>query len=530
MRRKIIVLLISFLFFLPGLSSAQTTGGLQGQIHDLLQHVQQLQQQLSRTQNNQSTPWCHTFNINLRFGDSSSEVQALQTALKKDGESAIITGTFGSQTFAAVKRFQEKYSLQLLAPYGLTTGTGYAGKGTRNLLNAIYGCPPVITPIIPPTTSNTSGTNPTPSYGGGGGIVSVTPPTEPQIPIIVVPPPPLPAPHPIPTPTPTPTPPPVQPLVTIDTPANGATVNSPVTIHATYNQTASYMKVWVDHVADDTDIPHNTNTFAVSLSLSAGTHLLEVQAADAATGVVYTTPITINVAPPTPPPPVPPAPGITITNIQNRTDWKTCGACGNTGGGGALASYQMKPGISSPSLSGSSAQFSIDGAGQAYANAYWYAQQTAQAPTGPVKYISYSFDLYVPSVPSGVIQAIEFELQQGVNGKTYNFAWQADYAENAWRTFDYASKQWNSAPVPFAQFAPNSWHHILTTYHIDSTTGAGIHDSIAIDGQTHDNLNISYAPSPGSSNYLNNAFQLDTNSHGSPYGVYVDNMQIQFQD
>ncbi len=346
------------------------------------------------------------------------------------------------------------------------------------------------------------------------------------------------APPPVPTPTPTPTPPPpvpAQPLVTVDTPMDGATLSSPVSVHATYNRSASYMKVWIDHVSNTATIVQNTSTFAASFNLSSGSHFLEFQAADASTGVVYTTPITINVTgsvppPPPPPPPTPPGPTVTITHIQNRNDWKTCGACGNTGGGGALAYYQMIPSVSSPSLSGSSAQFYIDGRGQAYANAYWYVQQTAQAPTGPVKYLSYSFDIYVPSVPSGVIQAIEFELQQGVNGKTYNFAWQALYAGNQWRTFNYESKQWDSTSVPFTQFAPNSWHHIDTVYHIDPATGAGIHDSISVDGQTYGNLNISYAPSSGGSNYLNNAFQLDTNSQGTPYSAYVDNMQIQFQD
>ncbi|MDP9161718.1 MAG: hypothetical protein M3O09_15990, partial [Acidobacteriota bacterium] len=83
--------------------------------------------------------------------------------------------------------------------------------------------------------------------------------------------------------------------VTIQSPVNGSSVTSPVLVHATYNGTvvAKYMKVWVDHVAGT--IQTNTNSFATSLYLSNGSHLIEVQASDPFTGQVYTTPSTVTV-------------------------------------------------------------------------------------------------------------------------------------------------------------------------------------------------------------------------------------------
>jgi hypothetical protein len=224
-----------------------------------------------------------------------------------------------------------------------------------------------------------------------------------------------------------------------------------------------------------------------------------------------------------------PAAGVaTIPQIQNGA-WQTCGNCGNSGATGVTATYAVAQNISSPSLSGSSAQFSINGNGNAFPDGYWYIKRDSLMPN-PVKYLSYSFDLYVPSYPTGTIQAIEFENQQVVNGKLYNFAWQANYAGNSWRTFNYASSSWVAASVPFAAFAPNTWHHIVSTFHVDPSTGNGIHDSLAIDGNTYGNLNISYAPSASSGNYLSNGFQLDTNKTGTAYKVYVDNMQIQYSD
>src|SRR5207237_10591305 len=74
--------------------------------------------------------------------------------------------------------------------------------------------------------------------------------------------------------------------VTIQSPLNGSSVSSPVHVHATYNGTvtATYMKLWIDHVAST--VQKNTNVFDTMVSLANGPRLLEVQAADPSTGQV----------------------------------------------------------------------------------------------------------------------------------------------------------------------------------------------------------------------------------------------------
>ncbi|HJT69519.1 MAG TPA: hypothetical protein VJ731_04930 [Terriglobales bacterium] len=76
------------------------------------------------------------------------------------------------------------------------------------------------------------------------------------------------------------------PTVTVQSPTDGSTVSSPVSIHATYNETANYMKLWIDHQPET--VQQKTNVFDTSVDLAAGTHLIEVQAQDASSGVVYT--------------------------------------------------------------------------------------------------------------------------------------------------------------------------------------------------------------------------------------------------
>src|SRR5436190_1153267 len=81
--------------------------------------------------------------------------------------------------------------------------------------------------------------------------------------------------------------------VTITSPTNGATVASPVHVHATYSGSASYMKLWLDHKAST--VQSNTNVFDQQISLSAGAHVITVQALDSSNGLIYADTVNITV-------------------------------------------------------------------------------------------------------------------------------------------------------------------------------------------------------------------------------------------
>ena len=100
-----------------------------------------------------------TFARNLKVGDTGADVKELQQLLNARGYTVATGGSAGSAgmeteyygpaTAGAVTAMQNAFAGEILAPLGLTTGTGFFGASTRAKANALCSAGTPTTPTVP---------------------------------------------------------------------------------------------------------------------------------------------------------------------------------------------------------------------------------------------------------------------------------------------------------------------------------------------------------------------------------------------
>jgi len=195
--KKLIASVLAFAMavaIMPGVGQAATAEELAAQIAALQAQLAALQAQLGQTTGGTGTSVAAcsgiTFTRNLTLGSTGADVQCLQALLNQDADTMVAatgvgsagneTQYFGGLTKTAVIKFQNKYAAEVLAPIGLTTGTGFVGSMTRAKLNAMLTTG--VTPTTPtgetgvtPTTPTTTTTGLTQTGAEGAITVSINP-------------------------------------------------------------------------------------------------------------------------------------------------------------------------------------------------------------------------------------------------------------------------------------------------------------------------------------------------------------------
>ena len=146
---------------MPIAANAQS---VQDQIQSLLAQIATLQAQLSSMQGTTATTSSTSCNFtrSLTMGSKGDDVKCLQEYLNGAGHTLASSGAgspgnettyFGSITKAGVIKWQNANAAVVLAPVGLSTGTGYFGPSSRSAYASMVTSTPVVTPVTPGTTT-----------------------------------------------------------------------------------------------------------------------------------------------------------------------------------------------------------------------------------------------------------------------------------------------------------------------------------------------------------------------------------------
>jgi hypothetical protein len=322
--------------------------------------------------------------------------------------------------------------------------------------------------------------------------------------------------------------------VSVSSPAPGSTVGSPAHFVASASPSGSApiasMIVYIDNVQKYLVYSNQLDT---QIAASAGTHSAIVKAWDN-NGTIYQNTFNFTVSGSTSTSTSgggsSVTAGTTVYNVQSQGGWGSCTVCAGLGGTGPVAGYAMQQYQSSPSLSGSSAKYSIWGS-TPYADVLWWKQiidgdAYPSANSAPHHYI---YDAYFYINNPSAAQALEFDINHFVNGHSLIFGTQCNIRSGGvWDIWDNQRSAWVHTSKPCPAPSAYTWHHVTLQMERASDGGDWLHYiSITMDGNTT-YLNAWYPPASTSWKGVTVNFQMDGNYAMQPYSVWLDKLAFSY--
>jgi len=220
----------------------------------------------------------------------------------------------------------------------------------------------------------------------------------------------------------------------------------------------------------------------------------------------------------------------TDSGAAGAVGWGSCVACAGAGTNATIASSPFQ---TTPSVTGSSRDFDINGA--AYTNGLWWYKV---GPHDKDTHFQFDFDLWVAANTSAA-QALEFDLFQFVSGREYMFGTQCNYAAGVWDVWNQKTLKWTATRTACARFKASTRYHLTFVFHRDSS-GNEHYDSLKIaqyNGQNSNRIvssstyswNLSYPSGPTPAGWTDNLgvqFQMDIGSQGAEMQEWVDEVTL----
>lgn len=306
--------------------------------------------------------------------------------------------------------------------------------------------------------------------------------------------------------------------LSISSPSNGATVNSPAHVVASASPANPiyYMRVYVDNLAVYFTFDKSMDT---QIWMAPGAHTLEIMAIDNK-GFISAVVMPVTVAA---------QPSFTVSSIQALPGWQACSAVfppeaprhGQICAAGlGTATVSMTPGQNTPSLDGNSAKFSIAGP-TGYSNELWFN------PVGGGSNVThFVYDLFFLIDNPTASQALEFDVNQTFGGQRWTWGTECNFnGTGKWDIWDPLNETWVPTSVDCKPFAANTWIHLI--WNFERINGQAHYISLTVDNQTF-NINQFFNPQQNwTLEEIDAAFQMDGNFKQQPYNVWLDKVNLQ---
>jgi hypothetical protein len=363
------------------------------------------------------------------------------------------------------------------------------------------------------------------SCGGGGNSPFATPGTNPT-----------------PSPT-TPTTTPVQQGVTVTAPANNSVVPTLVNYTATAKSTCAKGVVSMGVYTAPGVLAQQSNgaTLNTQVALNPGTYDTVVQAWDGC-GSSSKTPVRITVQGGMPSTSsTPSTPGTTLSDLQQGGGWNayallppSWGICSSCKASGPGTTWSFGQNVGSPSISGSAAKFSIGGT-SSYTDVLWNNHLVGDFSSHGKPDSDHSiaggthnfiYDVYFFGANLPASQALEFDINLFVNGKSYIWGHECRIAGgHQWDIWDNQGFKWHPTGVP-CHPNNNAWNH-LTIKTQRTSDGHLLFQSITLNGYT---ATLNFYESPTSTNWhgITINYQMDGNVSQQSYSVYLDKLNFSY--
>ena len=324
------------------------------------------------------------------------------------------------------------------------------------------------------------------------------------------------------------------PGVQVTSPANNATVSSPVQFVATgitsCGKGISAMGIYTASGA--LAYTANGSSMDTSLALGPGTYNTTVQEWDNCGGSTKT-PVTITVSGGGN------TGGGTFWNLQaNTPGWTGYGLlppiydiCPTCTPNGPNVTWSWTPGVSNPSMDGQAVQTTIGGT-LPYTDVLWNNHLIGDFSSQGLPDYNHSliptlhnftYDVWFYLSDNTTPQALEFDINQFVNGQSYIWGHECRVAGgNQWDTWSNPGQYW--VPSGIGCYPIVGWNHLVLQVQRTSD-GHLLFQSISLNGTTNP-LNRYDTPTPTTWYGVTVNYQIDGNKWQAPYSVYLDKLNF----